>query len=239
MSFPFKRLARVGAAAGIATLAGAVLTATNAYAATTNGTATIIDALGNPITASQPGSTNFSFSLSSGGNCSGDSASSGYHWYSYIEPQGYNAGNLTLVNGTVSPGSGLYNSAGVLDGNNHNTDVSTGHIILPSDYNFIKTQGHVANRSFFAAGQTTAVYEVGIVCMNSAGTATDWWNNEVTFTGTTASFTWTNAPGPVASANIPEVPLAVGLPLSGAAVLGGGAFLNRRRSRRGTATHAA
>ena len=74
---------------------------------------------------------------------------------------------------------------------------------------------------------------MGIACAappagGGASTVTDYWNVLVTFSpsGTDANgYTWSYG----STVTTPESPLTVGLPLGGAAVLGAGIFINRRR----------
>jgi hypothetical protein len=76
-------------------------------------------------------------------------------------------------------------------------------------------------------------FNVGIACVVPGTNVIDnnqFWSLQVTFTGNSSAFTWTSGPGPTT----PEVPLALILPLSAAAILLGGGVLLRRRKHRVT-----
>lgn len=174
-----------------------------ARGSTLGGTATFADVATGPLTGPQPSTQAFVFQLSPSGACSGDSATGGYHWFSFLEAPGTDLASLTLVNGLVSPGNGLYDntsSSGQLDGNNHNTEVKTGNIPIATNpsqaYSWRTTQGHVSGRVLIPSGHTTASYLTGIACFDSAGKVSDYWAAGVTFAGTSSAFTWTPTVAP-------------------------------------------
>ena len=77
---------------------------------------------------------------------------------------------------------------------------------------------------------TSGVWETGLVCANSSGAVTDYWNAEVTFTASGSDpngFTFAAVPG--VGTGSPEVPLPILLPLMAIAIFGGAYGINRRR----------
>jgi hypothetical protein len=88
---------------------------------------------------------------------------------------------------------------------------------------------------------TSGEWDVGVSCAvtpvgggNATNANENYWFQQVCFSAaagaTTANYTWTTNCGGT-GANVPEAPLAVGLPTAGAAVLGLAVYVNRRRSR--------
>jgi len=161
-------------------------------------------------------------------DCSGDTASGGYHVYSYLLPQATAVTTDDFSTGSPSEGLGLVDSSGYYGP--ANTAPTTGQIInIPADFEWAdllslgETAANLDNGS-------SAVWDAGIACANSSGAVTDYWNTQVTFTKSTSDpngFVWSAGPG----TQTPEVPWAATLPVAGALVLGGGLWISRRRTK--------
>jgi hypothetical protein len=163
-------------------------------AATTNGTATITDPGSAQALASGGSAAVFTVALPAQAACSGDTQNGGYHVYSYLVPKGTNVGSLTFVN-SPSAGLGLFDVGGGYYGA-ANTAATTGQVIsIPNNLTFgILVTNQITTASALTAGQ----WEAGLVCANTTGNPTDWWNTEVTFTANGADangFTWAATPG--------------------------------------------
>jgi hypothetical protein len=232
---PLRRLA-IGAPILAIALSVTMFGTTAANATGLGGTAVLTGTDGvTALTYPSAGTTPFDLNLgtSPANDCSADSATGSTTFYSYMAPQYTNPGTETVSGGGVTIGNGIYANAGTgADGGNHNVAPSTGQVpqVL---YSFSKTAIHVTG-GIIPAGQSSAVYEVGILCWNSSTAAvTDWWNAECTFTGTSASYTFSCVPGPPSTnPNLPEAPLAIALPIGGAAAIGAGVFFTVRRRRK-------
>jgi hypothetical protein len=177
----------------------AAASATQASAATLNGTATIVNPVDNSALSGGGSATVFGVTLPAQAACSGDTATDGYHVYSYLVPQGTAVLALTFVGGTPSSGFGLIDGSGYYGADN--TAPTTGQIInIPADFEW----ADLLNAGATAAGLTTGngKWETGLLCANSTGVVTDFWNNEVTFAASKSDsngFTWTDVPGPDSS----------------------------------------
>jgi hypothetical protein len=193
----------LAALAAVATLAVAGLSP--ASASTVNGIATTALPSNDTYLASGGSNTLFTVTLPSGAVCTGDTAHDGYHVWSYLVKQSQSIAATTFSASTgPSQGFGLYES----DLNYYgpvNTAQNTGQIIgIPNDFSW---GAGVAGGSFTApdllyTGGTSGIWEAGIACANSAGTLTDNWNTEVTFTSSLSDpnlFTWSAVPGPSGS----------------------------------------
>jgi len=200
-----------------------------ANAATLNGTATITDPSLSPL-ASGGSTTEFSLALPANAACSGDTATGGYHVYSYLVEQGTAVTGITFTT-HPSVGIGLVNNTGVYYGP-VNTAITTGQIIgIPSNFEWapLLTDGESLSSLLYSGG--SGVWETGLACANSSGVLTDYWNTEVTFTASGSDpdgFVWSVGP----PASTPEVPLPAVLPVVGAALLAGGVWTWRRRDAR-------
>jgi len=216
--------------AAVAVLAAGVAGAGPAAAATLDGTATITNPSADPITTGGS-ATQFSIALPANAACSGDTATGGYHVYSYLVQAGTVVTGITFTT-HPSAGLGLVNNTGVYFGA-VNTAINTGQIIsIPTNLEFGPLLSDGATlASLLYSGGASGVWEAGLACANSSGVLSDYWNTEVTFTSNTADpdgFVWSVGP-PAAT---PEVPIALLLPLTGVAVLGGGVWITRRRTTR-------
>ena len=196
-----------GVRAGLAvlTLAGAVglylASSTVASASTLDGVATITNPNnGNPL-SSGGSETDFTVVLPAQSACSGDTASDGYHVYSYLLQQGTSVTSDNFSTGSPSEGLGLIDSDGYYGP--ANTAPTSGEVIdIPTDFEwaYLKNIGETASE---LGGGSGAVWEAGIACANSSGTVTDYWNTQVTFTangGDPNGFVWTAVPGSVSPA---------------------------------------
>jgi hypothetical protein len=175
----------------------AAASAPSASASGLGGTATIADPTSNQPIASGGSATVFTVLLTPApADCSGDTATDGYHVYSYLLPE---ATAVTSDNFALgSPSEGL----GFVDGSGYygpvNTAPTTGQILtLPADFawSFLLSLGETAAQ---LDGGSSAVWNAGILCANSAGTVTDNWNTQVTFTKSTSDsngFTWSAVAG--------------------------------------------
>ena len=183
-------------------------------------------ALSGPQSATQV----FAANLPLAAACPGNTANNAYHVYSFMVPAGTDPSTVSFATGTPSTGLGYFGSAGYVGPINTAT---SGQVVgLPNDLAWSNYPGPSTDLT----GGSTKTWDSGWACADGNGVVQRYWDQQITFAATSTSFTWT----PIASvgAQTPEVPLTVALPLGGAAVLGGGAFVNRRRSRRGTPTAA-
>jgi len=230
MSGGRSRLVRI-LLAGTVTGASALALAAPAGAATYQGAATLYNT--STSQADSGGSAdNFTVNLPAGAACPGDTTSGGYLIDSYFVPQSTDVTTLSFTGGFPSTGYALYNST-----NNHpfeaaNTNSGTGQIAgIPQTLQFGAqvTRSHPTKATLLAG---SGVWEVGIAC-DLNGTLTSYWNTQVTFTPSTTDgggFTWTDAPGaPTAPPQTPEVPVALGLPVAAAVIVGGYVLIRRRR----------
>ena len=188
--------------ASIAVLASLVVgRAGPASASTLNGTATIVSP-GTTTPLPSGGSADlFGISLPAQAACEGDTATHGYHVYSYLVPQGTNLSTVTFTT-HPSVGSGLFESNGKYYGP-INTAVTTGQITgIPNDFQFsqVLTHGVTLPQLLYTGSGSTAsgIWESGLACANSSGALTDNWNTVVTFNASSTDsngFTWAAVPG--------------------------------------------
>jgi hypothetical protein len=206
------------------------LPVTSASASTLDATATLTNPVNSEALTSGGSTTVFTVVLTPApADCTGDTASDGYHVYSYLLPEATSITSNNFSTGSPSEGLGLVDSDGYYGP--ANTAPTTGQIIdIPTSFewadllNLGETAAQLDNGS-------SAVWNAGIACANSSGAVTDYWNTQVTFTKSTSDpngFVWSAGPG----ASTPEVSQAVVLPVAGGVVLGGGLWFSRRRSRR-------
>ena len=214
------------------------------------------------LTGSQPSQTIFNIALPVNAGCS-NPGSSGGNYYSFLVVEGTNLSALSysaadapqadqgsalapeqptggyLANLSAGPSPNNLVSATYLQslemyslvaiGRGQDAKVATGATPLSP----------TAGTALIPSGQNSQQYETGVVCFvpSAAGgpaTETDYWSGPVCFTANgndPGGFTW--APGACSGTPVSEVPLEVGLPLGGAAVVGGAVFIARRRRRPG------
>ena len=171
-----------------------------ASAATLDATATITNPSNNQPLNSGGSTAVFGVDLPAQAACSGDTATDGYHVFSYLIPKGTTITGLRFSGGSASSGWGF------ADGNGYygsaNTAPTTGEIInIPSDFEWawLLPLGETASN---LDGGSSATWDAGIACANSSGTLTDYWNNAVTFTANNSDpnkFVWT-------AENVPAAP---------------------------------
>lgn len=196
--------ARWGSIAAALLLAGGVglLTSGTAAASTVNGVATIASpGTSTPLT-SGGSTTQFTVSLPAQAACDGDTATDGYHVYSYMVQQGTALSTVTFLS-HPSVGYGLFDSAGTYYGP-INTAVNTGAVPnpLPNDFEWAplvtKPVVTLAQLLYTGSGPTASgIWDVGIACANTSGALTDNWNAVVTFNASTSDangFTWAAMP---------------------------------------------
>jgi hypothetical protein len=165
---------------------------TAASASTLNGTATITNPSTNQPLSSGASTTTFTVDLPAQAACSADTATNGYHVFSYLVPQGTDVTTISFAGGTPSTGFGL------IDGNGYygsaNTAPTTGQIIdIPADFEWADLLNVGASAATLDGG-SSATWEGGLACADPSGTLTDYWNTPVIFTKSTTDpnkFVWT------------------------------------------------
>ena len=106
--------------------------------------------------------------------CTGDTATDGYHVFSYLVPQGTSVSGLTFTT-HPSEGLGLVNNAGTYYGA-VNTALGTGEIVsIPTNLQWgpLVSVDHVALSTLLYSGSgatASGVWETGIACADSSGT---------------------------------------------------------------------
>ena len=174
-----------------------------ASASTVNGIATIANPSTLRAITSGASTTQFTVSLPPQASCDADTASHGYHVYSYLVPSGTTVSSLTFQS-FPSSGYGLVEDTGTYYGP-VNTAIGTGQIVsIPNDFAWgpLVADDGVSKSALLYSG-STGVWEAGLVCATSSGVVADNWNTEVTFLASTSDpdgFTWTAIPGPSGSA---------------------------------------
>jgi hypothetical protein len=198
--------ARVGLTAllaGLTTLGTLVLAgAAPASASTIGGSA----ALASPGTATTLPSgasiTPFTVSLPSQAACDSDTASHGYHVYSYLVPQGTSLSGVTFE-GFPSTGFGLVDNTGTYFGP-ANTAIGTGQIVsIPNNFQWgpLVSDGGLTLSQLLYTGsgkKASGIWEAGLACADTHGALADNWNTQVTFTASATDpnkFVWAAVPG--------------------------------------------
>ncbi len=205
-----RRVLQVVVAGSLAGAAGGVLLGmSNSSASTLGGTATIV----NQSSPANGGSANlFSVQLPGGAECTGDTASDGYHEFSYLIPRVAisQPSFATTLNykgppaGYASQGLGLVEKSTEDVWEGKSTAPTTGEVIgIPADFQWSQliTQDYyplTGSGGLLYNNNTSGIWEAGIACANSSGVISDYWNTEVTFTSSnsdTNGFTWTAVAG--------------------------------------------
>ena len=228
---PFKIAGRAGFMATSLGLGIAVLGATAAAASTPTGYVTIKNLSGAPITTPQAPTAPFVATVPPGAACpfpssSTDPTKPANQIFSFMVPATVDPGTLNFGTGSPSQGYGYFDSFGTYAGGLNTGSAGEVTVVNSNQY-------QMSGVPFTApdpAGPTgTQTWHTGWAC-SQGGTVTRYWQQDVTFTASAGSYTWT----PVANVSpaAPEVPLTVALPLGSAGVLGAGVLVNRRRSRR-------
>jgi len=199
-----KRLLIGGLAAlvGMTTAVTASIAATPASAATVNGIATIASPGTTTPLTSGTSTTQFTASLPAQAACSGDTATNGYHVFSYLVHKGTALSGVTFTT-FPSSGYGFVDTSGTYYGP-ANTAIGTGQIVsIPNNFEWgplVSTDG-VALSTFLYTGSgssASGIWEAGLVCANTSGAVVDNWNTEVTFAAHASDpngFNWTAVPG--------------------------------------------
>jgi hypothetical protein len=168
-------------------------------AATLNAVATIANANTDAPLASGGSKTPFTVTLPPSAACSGDTASDGYHVYSYLVPKGTNVSSVTFIE-TPSTGYGFVNNIGTYYGA-ANTAATTGQVIsIPNNFQWapLVADDGVPLSQLLYTGGTSGIWEAGLACANSSHTLTDNWNTEITFKASSTDatgFVWSAVPG--------------------------------------------
>jgi len=174
------------------------LAAGTAGASTVDGVATVSPPGATTPLTSGGSQTQFGLTLPALAACDGDTATHGYHIYSYLVPEGTNLSSLTFGS-HPSTGYGLYESTGKYWGA-VNTAVNTGQVIgVPNDFEWAELVTHagamLSTLLYTGSGSSaTGVWEAGLACANSSGALADNWNIVVTFAADASDpngFTWT------------------------------------------------
>lgn len=203
-----------------------------ASASTLDGVATIASPSNDAPLTSGGSTTLFTVTLPANAACSGDTASDGYHIYSYLVQQGSSvAAVVQPLTFTTQPsaGYGLLDSSGTYFGP-ANTAITTGQVIgIPTDFEWeplASGVGLTGPNGLLYSG-SSGVWEAGIACANTSGVLTDYWNTEVTFTSSQSDpnhFVWSAGPPAVT----PEVPYTLVLPVLAVGIIGVSVLLRRR-----------
>jgi hypothetical protein len=183
---------------GVGTAGLVAATSGTASASTLNGVATIESASGTALT-SGGSTTQFTLGLPAGAACTGDTATGGYHIYSYLVPLGTALSSVTFIQ-HPSSGFGLFDSTGSYYGP-VNTAIGTGQIVgIPNDFEwgpYIAANPSALSTLLYSANDSGA-WEGGLVCANKSGVVTDNWNTEIDFAaipGAPSSLVWSDTPG--------------------------------------------
>jgi hypothetical protein len=241
MKFSLNKLGAAAATTIAATTAMAVF-ASSAFGAVNAGTLTVAVAGGvTPLNGTFDGASGFSLVLPTGATCQVGSGSGGRVLPYLI------SSTATISNFVPSALQGFTQTAPANPIVTSLYDAAGSPIIVNSGAISGSTQGLAAANlpvSFVLSNTTTITtpldavpagsYNIGVACTDNARNVTDYWQWPITITagGTGASgfqYAVSNT-----TANTPEVPLPVALPLAGIAVIGGGTMVRRRRKSRFT-----
>jgi hypothetical protein len=178
----------------------AVVGVAPASAATLNAVATTANSNTDAYLPSGASTTPFTVTLPPSASCSGDTASDGYHVYSYVVKKGTALSGVTFIQ-TPSQGFGFVNNIGTYYGP-ANTAATTGQVIsIPNNFQWaplVSDDGVPLSQVLYTGG-TSGVWEAGLACANSSHALTDNWNTEITFTASSSDptgFAWSAVPGP-------------------------------------------
>jgi hypothetical protein len=189
VSRPKRRRTLVAAAMGLF-VAGGFFLATAAWA----------DNVTNVDPTSGTSSTQFNLSLPGTAECSGDTASDGYHVYSYVVPSSVNPETLSFASGAGSSGAALIGT----DGTPYEA-VATGAVTgVITQLPFFSWDPYFMGADFGTGDDLfPGTWNVGIACANTHGQldipgstgnngGSNFWNYQVTFTavGTSGDFSW-------------------------------------------------
>lgn len=143
--------------------------------------------------------TLFTVALPTRASCLGDTASDGYHVYSYLVKKGTDLAAVRFVDGP-SMGYGIVDTTSTYFGA-INTARKTGQIVgVPNDFAWaplVQSGGGPLALSHLLYGGSTGVWETGLACANVHGALSNNWNTQITFSadaGDPHGFRWTADP---------------------------------------------
>jgi hypothetical protein len=143
-----------------------------------------------PVTP-QPSSTQFDFLPPAGAACTGNTATGGYHLYSYVvdASQVPDPGTLTYNSSAPNTGVTLLDFGGNPYANNNTTTTGAFPLPLPT---FAWSPGYAGN---FGVGLAIypGTFNVGVACVTTTGTTDKFWNVQMVFTASSSDpngFTW-------------------------------------------------
>jgi hypothetical protein len=173
-------------------------------------------------------STQWTLNLPSGAACSGDTATQGYHVYSFIVPAATDVGTLTFNPSTgPSTGNPLVDSTGSAY-MAVNTAQTTGQVIqIPTfNFNLFASTEQGGTKLALPPGD----YKAGLACANTLGQGDKYWSTQFTSTASSSDpngEVWTVHPTSASSGGN-----SLALPIGIAAIACAG-FVVQRRLRRG------
>lgn len=190
-------------AAGLLAATGLVLvSAGSADASTVDGVATVTAPGTTTPLPSGASTAQFTVTLPPQAACTGDTATGGYHVFSYLVTKGTALSSVTYI-AFPTAGYGFVNTLGTYYGP-ANTAISTGQIIgIPNDFEWapLVTKDGVTLATLLYSGSgssASGIWEAGLLCANSAGAVVDNWNTELTFSASSSDptgFVWSAVPG--------------------------------------------
>jgi hypothetical protein len=203
-----------------------------AGAAVVSGTAEITAPYATTPLDSGGSATEYGVVLPAAAACPGDTAHQGYRVYSYLVPQNVPLSSLTVKGDAPFRGDAGHPYFGYIAFGEYygpvNTDLNTGGIPdLPPEFTWSRLTRH----DLFANGQTSAVWDGGILCATANGAVTNDWNTAIQFTVSSADpggFTW-KVVNPPSTSFFNGVTIGVALILL-SAVVGAFAIIRSRRS---------
>ncbi len=197
----------IALAAGVSAMSGlGLVVAGPAGASTLDGTATITSPGTTTEINSGGSATQFTVTLPAQAACDGDTATDGYHVYSYLLPQGTPLSGVSFAGGSPTKGLGLFEAVGTYYGP-VNTAIGTGQIVgIPNDFEWAPMIADAylpltgAGGLLYSGSGATAsgIWEAGLTCANTDGVPVDNWNTEVMFTASSSDpngFVWSAVPG--------------------------------------------
>jgi len=215
------RVGLTGLLAAVTTLATLVLAgATPASASTLGGIATIAAPAGLAPITSGGSTTPFTVSLPAQAACDADTATHGYHVYSYLVPQGTSLSGVTFES-FPSTGYGLVDNTGDYYGP-VNTAIGTGQVVtIPNDFEWgplVADDGVTLSQLLYTGSgkKAAGIWEAGLACANTSGALSDNWNTQVTFSASATDpngFVWTAVPGlAIVTTSLSSNPATIGTP---------------------------
>jgi hypothetical protein len=169
-------------------------------AGTSSGAAVPTDPTQNTPLTSGGSSTTWTLNLPAQASCSGDTASQGFHVYSYVVPSGVDPSTLTF-----NPASGPSQGFPLVDVSGsaylaNNTAAVTGQVIqIPNfNWNLFATTDQGGTKLALPPGD----YNVGLACADTNGQGDRFWNVVLTFAASGSDpngETWTTSTGPTST----------------------------------------